>query len=60
MLRDYFEKLRAIIAGLIGELSDESAYARYLAANGRTHSAEEWRRFSDLRFSAKFTRPKCC
>jgi hypothetical protein len=51
--------LRYLLA-LARELSDESAYARHLAAHGRVHSAEEWRRFADHRLGAKFTRPKCC
>ncbi|HWR51990.1 MAG TPA: hypothetical protein VN428_12835 [Bryobacteraceae bacterium] len=50
----------AIVMGLLRELSDESAYARHLAAHGRNHSAAEWRRFSDHRLQAKYVRPKCC
>lgn len=49
-----------LLMGLLRELSDESAYRRHLAAHGREHSAEEWRRFSEERLRAKFTRPKCC
>lgn len=49
-----------LLLGLLRELSDESAYARHLAAHGREHSGEEWRRFSEERLRAKFTRPKCC
>ncbi|MBS1872631.1 MAG: hypothetical protein JSU00_05420 [Acidobacteria bacterium] len=60
MIGELWRRLRYILGGLIGELSDESAYARHLAACGRTHSAEEWRRFSDARHGAKYTRPKCC
>ncbi len=48
------------IAALLRELSDEAAYKRHLAAHGREHSAEEWRRFSDSRFRAKYARAKCC
>jgi hypothetical protein len=56
-------RLRAlgrILAGLLRELADENAYQRHLAAHGRPHSGAEWRRFSELRLTAKFTRPKCC
>jgi hypothetical protein len=49
-----------VVRGLFGELSDQRAYARHLRTHGRAHSAAEWRRFSDERLNAKFTRPKCC
>lgn len=55
--------LRALgrtILGLLRELGDESAYRRHLAAHGRVHSAEEWRRFYEERLGAKYRRPKCC
>jgi len=48
------------VVALLRELADESAYARYLAAHGLTHSGEEWRRFSDERLLALSKRPKCC
>ena len=49
-----------LVMGLLRELSDESAYARHLAVEGRTHSGEEWRRFSDCRMREKYARAKCC
>jgi hypothetical protein len=49
-----------LVYALLRELSDESAYARHLAAHGVAHSPEEWRRFSDGRLGAKYVRPKCC
>jgi hypothetical protein len=49
-----------LIAGLLRELSDENAYRRHLAAHGREHSKEEWRRFFDERLRARYVRPKCC
>jgi len=49
-----------LVRGLLRELADENAYARHLAAHGREHSAEEWRRFSDERLRAKYMRAKCC
>ena len=55
-----WRELRRIFVGLLRELSDESAYQRHLAAHGRKHSAQEWRRFSEERLNTKFTRPKCC
>ena len=48
------------ILALLRELSDENAYRRHLAMHGRTHSAEEWRRFSDERLKLKYFRAKCC
>lgn len=55
-LRAFFRTL----LGLARELSDESAYARHLRHHGRQHSAAEWRRFSEQRLQAKYSRPKCC
>jgi hypothetical protein len=52
--------LARILMGLLRELSDENAYQRHLAAHGRAHSGEEWRRFSEERLRAKYQRAKCC
>lgn len=49
-----------LLLGLLRELADENAYQRHLAAHGRSHSGQEWRRFSEERLAAKFVRPKCC
>jgi hypothetical protein len=49
-----------IVRGILREIADENAYERHLAAHGRTHSGEEWRRFSTARLEEKYTRPKCC
>ncbi|HTM49443.1 MAG TPA: hypothetical protein VL285_12200 [Bryobacteraceae bacterium] len=49
-----------LILALLRELSDESAYQRYLAMEGRAHSGAEWRRFSEKRLSARYCRAKCC
>jgi hypothetical protein len=54
------KRVFTLLLGLLRELADESAYARHLAAHGRTHSAAEWRRFSDERLRAKYMRAKCC
>jgi heme oxygenase len=59
-MRIKMRQFAAVIMGLLRELSDENAYARHLAAHGRTHSPEEWRRFSDHLMRAKYVRPKCC
>ena len=49
-----------VIRSILRELADENAYARHLKAHNAEHSAEEWRRFSDARLKAKFSRAKCC
>jgi vacuolar-type H+-ATPase catalytic subunit A/Vma1 len=49
-----------LVVGLLRELGDETAYARYLAARGEAHSPARWRQFSDERLRAKYVRPKCC
>lgn len=52
--------LLSLLAGVCLELGDQAAYQRHLRWHGRTASPEEWRRFSEARFRAKFERPKCC
>ena len=49
-----------IVLSILKEIGDENAYARHLAAHGVKHSGEEWRRFTDERFQAKYARAKCC
>lgn len=49
-----------LLLALLRELGDENAYRRHLAAHGREHSREEWRRFLDERLHARYIRPKCC
>ena len=49
-----------IVIGIMKEISDESAYERHLLATGKTHSAAEWRSFSDARMRRKYERAKCC
>jgi hypothetical protein len=53
-------RLAALAAAVLRELGDESAYHRHLRRCGAADSAQEWRRFSDQRLQARFTRPKCC
>ena len=53
-------ELGRLLAGLLRELSDESAYQRHLQRHSRSHSAEEWRRFSEARLRARYSQPKCC
>ena len=54
------KRFARLILSILRELADENAYQRHLAAHGRTHSAEEWRRFSEERLRAKYARAKCC
>ena len=53
-------RLGRFALALLRELADESAYQRRLESYGRQASPEEWRRFSEERYRARFTRPKCC
>jgi len=55
-----FRRIAAGVLELLREIGDENAYARHLAAHDAVHSPEEWRRFSDERFRAKYQRAKCC
>jgi hypothetical protein len=54
------KQIGSFILALLRELSDETAYQRHLDAHGRSHSADEWRRFSEERLRAKYARAKCC
>jgi hypothetical protein len=53
-------RLARLILRILRELADENAYHRHLATHGRTHSGNEWHRFSEERLRAKYSRPKCC
>ncbi len=53
-------RIGRLVLALLRELADENAYRRHLAAHGVSHTATEWRRFSDARLRAKYTRAKCC
>ena len=53
-------RLFRLMMVLLRELADESAYQRHLKAHGRTHSGEEWRRFSEQRLRAKYAQGRCC
>ncbi len=59
-MRRAMKRLARILIAILREIGDENAYARHLAAHGRQHSREEWRRFSEERLAAKFARAKCC
>ncbi len=51
------------VAGLLSlarELSDETAYRRYLQKKGSAPSCAEWRLFSEDRYLKKFGNAKCC
>jgi hypothetical protein len=57
---DHARALMHTVMSILRELSDENAYARFLADGGRPHSAAAWREFSDTRARAKYVRPRCC
>jgi hypothetical protein len=54
------KRVLQILLSVLREIGDENAYARHLAAHGRPHSGDEWRRFSEERLRAKYQRAKCC
>ena len=54
------KKVARLVMALLRELADENAYQRHLDTHGRSHSGEEWRRFSEERLAAKYARAKCC
>ena len=60
VLRRTWHMVSGVIVGILCEISDQSAYQRYLDAHGLTHSGEAWRRFSDCRMQRKYQRAKCC
>lgn len=49
-----------LILAILRELSDESAYHRYLAAHNVAPSSQEWRNFSEERHRSKYSQAKCC
>jgi hypothetical protein len=53
-------RLFDLLMELLRELADENAYQRHLTAHGRTHSGDEWRRFSEQRMREKYARARCC
>ena len=53
-------KFGRVLLGILKEIADENAYQRHLAAHGRPHSAEEWRRFPEHRLKARYLRVRCC
>ncbi len=54
------KRLGRLLLALLRELADENAYQRHLTTHGVAHSGAEWRRFSEERLRAKYTRAKCC
>lgn len=53
-------RLFQFLLALAREIGDENAYRRHLLAHGVAASGEEWRKFSDERMRAKYSRAKCC
>ncbi len=49
-----------LVLALLRELADQNAYERHLRRHGVPHSGHEWRRFSEERLRAKYSRAKCC
>ena len=49
-----------ILRGIVREITDQSAYERYLSSHGCAHSAESWRAFCDHHWEHKSRRGRCC
>jgi hypothetical protein len=54
------KRLLTILRGILDELSDQSAYRRYLTAHSVAHSPQAWRAFQDQHWQAKSRRGRCC
>jgi hypothetical protein len=54
------KRLLAILRGIVDELSDQTAYRRFLVAHGVEHSPTAWREFQDEHWQAKSRRGRCC
>lgn len=54
------KQLLTYLWNLLTELSDESAYKRYLRTSGQTHSPAIWKEFADRRYRRKYSNAKCC
>ena len=48
------------LRGILGELTDQNAYRRHLAAHGTVDSPAEWRRFQDHVWGERQRRGRCC
>jgi hypothetical protein len=53
-------RMGRLVLAILRELAHENAYRRHLAAHGRQHSGEEWRRFCDHHLQRTYARPRCC
>ena len=50
----------ALLLAVLREIGDESAYQRYLTRHCISASGPAWRRFSEERLRARYSRAKCC
>ena len=53
-------RLAQLVIAVLRELSDETAYHKYLQVHHLDHSGEAWRKFSEERLRARYSRAKCC
>jgi hypothetical protein len=59
-MKAFLRQVRDVLLGILGEITDQNAYQRHLAAHGATHCGAEWRKFCDERWRAKERRGRCC
>jgi uncharacterized short protein YbdD (DUF466 family) len=49
-----------LLLRFLKEISDESAYLRYLERHGMEPTRQSWQSFHEECLQSRFTRPKCC
>jgi hypothetical protein len=53
-------RVAKLVMALLRELSDETAYHKYLQSHKLSPSGDAWRKFSEERLRKKYSRAKCC
>jgi hypothetical protein len=53
-------RLANLVMAILRELSDETAYYKYLQVHHLAHSGKAWRKFSEERMRQRYSRAKCC
>ena len=53
-------QILAIFRGIASELTDQTAYQRYLTEHKLEACGESWRAFQDEHWQAKSRRGRCC
>jgi hypothetical protein len=59
-MKHFLNQLWCVVRGILAELTDQSAYHRYLAAHHLEPSGPAWRAFQDEHWQSKSRRGRCC